>query len=298
MRMVTRVTRRSYRFARCRFPQHHSTQAGTPAIAHSGRSDLNRRPFGLQRQLIGNSIRSAHAWQTRVHALRSADLSLNLFPPFGPRRSKRRIPCRAPLFVQRGAYPAADRLAQPRVCDRTRARAEHPVKGFAKSWAQWRRDMEAERFDAIADQIDSGKALGASNRPAPHPPGDREEVRRPPARSLTLEERVNPTISASLGGVQAVLAGRPSTNCHSDCPVARLRLCPFSHRAWSIGGPAPGVSIRAGPPPVTRGVPPGNVATCAPHFGQDGSLILASLSLARGLQVALPDRGPVRCGTG
>jgi hypothetical protein len=101
---------------------------------------------------------------------------------------------------------------------------------------------------------------------------------------------VNPTISASLGGVQAFLAGRPSTNCHSDCPVARLRLCPFSHRAWSIGGPAPGVSIRAGPPPVTRGVPPGNVATCAPHFGQGGSLILASLSLARGFQVALPDR--------
>lgn len=201
-------------------------------------------------------------------------------------------------FRPKGAYPAADRLAQPRVCDRTRARAEHPVKGFAKSWAQWRRDREPERFDAIADQIDSGKALGASNRPAPHPPGDREEVRRPPARSLTLEERVNPTISASLGGVQAVLAGRPSTNCHSDCPVARLRLCPFSHRAWSIGGPAPGVSIRAGPPPVTRGVPPGNVATCAPHFGQDGSLILATLSLARGLQVALPDRGPVRCGTG
>lgn len=109
---------------------------------------------------------------------------------------------------------------------------------------------------------------------------------------------MNPTISALLGGVHAFLAGRPSTNCHSDCPVARLRLCPFSHRAWSIGGPAPGVSIRAGPPPVTRGVPPGNVATCAPHFGQDGSLILASLSLARGLQVALPDRGPVRCGTG
>jgi hypothetical protein len=204
-----------------------------------------------------------------------------------------------PAVARRGERDAAaDRLAQSRARARAGESAVDPVKGFAKSWAQWRRDREAERFDAIADQIDSGKALGASNRPAPRPPGDREEVRRPPARSLTRDERVNPTISASLGGVQAFLAGRPSTNCHSDCPVARLRLCPFSHRAWSIGGPAPGVSIRAGPPPVTRGVPPGNVATCAPHFGQDGSLILASLSLARGLQVALPDRGPVRCGTG
>ena len=124
-----------------------------------------------------------------------------------------------------------------------------------------------------------------------------EEVRRAPARSRrsTAGESDDQRLA---GGVQAFLAGRPSTNCHSDCPVARLRWCPFSHRAWSIGGPAPGVSIRAGPPPVTRGVPPGNVATCAPHFGQDGSLILASLALARGLQVALPDWGSVPCGTG
>lgn len=61
MRMVTTDTRPSYRFARCRFPQHHATPAGTPVIAHSGRSDLNRRPFGPQPSMIGDSIRSAHA---------------------------------------------------------------------------------------------------------------------------------------------------------------------------------------------------------------------------------------------